>query len=73
MLLKFLGGFIIAIGAWCLGKNVSEGYNDRIKIIDSYVLLLKNFKSAVSFSGINMYVFFSKNKDKKVTIFLDKL
>ena len=64
MLLKFLGGLVIIFGTWLLGKNIAEGYCENIKIIDSYILMIKSFKSAVFFSGINMYEFFYKNNFK---------
>ncbi len=64
MLLKIAGGLVITFGTWLLGKNVAEDYRENIKIIDSYILLIKNFKSAVSFLGINMYDFFCKNHFK---------
>ncbi len=73
MLLKLIGVGIIASGAWVLGRSVSEGYKDKIKIIDSYIAFIKNFKSVVLFSGTNMYVFFSKNQDNNTKKFLNFL
>ncbi len=61
MLLKLMGGIVICIGTWYLGKNISENYLDNMKIIDDYLLFLNNFKSAVAFSGMNMYEFFERN------------
>lgn len=73
MLLKILGCVALVGGSWCLGKNISNSYSEKIKIIDSYILFLKNFKSAVVFSGTNMYSFFLKNKDDNIRNFLDFL
>ena len=73
MLLKLLGGIVISAGTWILGKNVEMNYNEKVKIIESYILLLNKFKSAVVFSGINMYSFFIKNKNVYTEKFLDFL
>ena len=73
MLLKLFGGALIAFGTWILGKNVEINYKEKVKTIESYILLLHKFKSAVIFSGINMYRFFEKNKDLYTEKFLNYL
>ena len=73
MLLKLSGGLLISAGAWILGKSVQENFMEKIKTIEAFVLFVENFKSAVSFSGINMYAFFEKNNEKHIKNFIDFL
>ncbi len=73
MLLRLFGGILISVGSWVLGKNIEFKYDEKIKMIESYILFMNKFKSAVKFSGINMYTFFEKNKDSYTEKFLDFL
>ncbi len=74
MLLKLFCGIFICFGTWILGKNVSESYRQKIAIIEEYVAFLKNFKSNVTFSGLNMYDFLKKCKEPQnlITYLLEK-
>ena len=74
MLLKILGGIFICFGTWFLGKNVSESYRQKIEIIEKYVAFLKNFRSNVTFSGLNIYEFLKKCKEPQnlITYLLEK-
>lgn len=60
MIFKILICCLISFYAWCVGKKYAETMNNRVKIIDSYVSLFMAFKSAVLFSGIDIFRFFSK-------------
>lgn len=73
MLLKIFGAFFICVGTWVLGKNLSLNYCARLDLIEKYILFLKSFKSAVCFSGINMYTFFEKYDCARIKPFLQYL
>lgn len=81
MLLKMIGGAVICIVTWLMGRCYSETIKEKIKTVEKYVTFAQNFKSAVGFSGKNMFSFFEetdlcfcdfalKNKSKGIkTIF----
>ncbi len=75
MLIKSVCVFIICFCSWFLGNVYSETLHSRIKLIDRYILLLKELKSNVYYSGKNIYDFLaikSYQKENKFCAFLLK-
>lgn len=57
MLIKTVCVFIICFSSWFFGNVFSETLRNRIKVIDTYIILLKEIKSNVYYSGKNIYDF----------------
>jgi len=64
MLIKFISVIILSLCAWFFGKNYSDLLIEKIHIVEEYILFSKELKSAVYFSGKNVYEFFKNNKLK---------
>lgn len=69
MLIKFLCVIVFSFCAWYFGKNFSDVLKDRISLVDEYIVFSKELKSAVSYSGKNIYDFLETNKLKHTTEF----
>ena len=75
MLIKIICVFIICFASWFFGNMYSDTLNNRIKLIDKYIILLKEIKSNVYYSGKNIYEFLtikSYQKDNGFCAFLLK-
>lgn len=65
MLIKFICVLIICFSSWFLGKMYSETLSNKINLVEKYIILLKEIKSNVYYSGKNIYDFLGvKNHDK---------
>ena len=64
MLLKIMGIFIICIGSWYVGKCFANTYDERIYLIEDYIIFTQSLKSAIGFSGMTLYNFFKKDNGK---------
>ena len=58
MLLRVISAGVICLGAWYLGMEYSFIIRHRIRIVTDFMALAAGFKSAVKYSGKNMYDYF---------------
>lgn len=64
MLVKLLCIIVLCFCAWFFGKGYSDVLKDRISLVNEYIIFCKELKSAVAYSGKNVYAFLEKNKLK---------
>ena len=64
MLVKLICTTTIVFCTWFFGISYSQILRDRVKLVDSYVFFLTELKSAITYSGKNIYDFLSENKQK---------
>lgn len=58
MLLRVISAGIICLGAWYLGIEYSFIIRYRIRVVKDFIAFTAGFKSAVKYSGKNMYTYF---------------
>lgn len=69
MLIKFICVLVICFSSWFLGKMHSETLKNKIKLVEKYIILLKEIKSNVYYSGKNIYDFFGVKSYDKINRF----
>ena len=57
MLIKFICALIICFSSWFLGKMYAETLKNKVNLVEKYIILLKEIKSNVYYSGKNIYEF----------------
>lgn len=57
MLIKFICVLIICFSSWFLGKMYAETLKNKVYLVEKYIILLKEIKSNVYYSGKNVYDF----------------
>ncbi len=73
MLIKTFCVIVLCFCAWFFGKSFSDVLKDRINLVDDYIIFSKELKSAVGFSGQNIYDFLQVNKLKHTSLLCDYL
>ncbi len=65
LIIKFICVIVICFSSWILGKMYAETLKNKICMVEKYIILLKEIKSNVSYSGKNLYDFLGvKSYDK---------
>ncbi len=57
MLLRIISAGLICLGAWYLGMEYSIIIKQRIRVVKDYIALTAGLKSAVKYSGKNIYTY----------------
>ena len=57
MLLRIISAGILCLGAWYLGMEYSFIIKHRIRVVKDYITLTAGLKSAVKYSGKNIYAY----------------
>jgi hypothetical protein len=73
MLIKIACATAICICSWLLGNGYKNSLSEKIKIIEEYISFSIGLKSAVSFSGKNLYEYIKNSKFKHLKAFGDYL
>ncbi len=58
MLLKLICACVICAGMWTVGREYADHIRSKAVLIGDYLFFTEEMKSAVMFSGKNMYEFF---------------